>query len=293
MEIEMKILLNTLSGNKRAILLLLCSFIVNSKNVCADINVKKQETIESLGTASLNEEAAKIKGLEIANEGDRRDTGFENVTAHLTMLLIEYDGTATTRNMLRKTLEVKDDGDKNLNIFESPEDIRGTAVLTYSHANEADEQWILFPSLKRVKRISTSNKSGQFMGSEFSFEDIAPPELSKYTYRFLKEDMQEGKKCFVLELVPTYKYSGYTKLIQWLDQEMYQPLKTEYYDKSEKHFKTLYFRSYRQYLGKYWRPSEMVMENSVNKKTTKLLWNDYTFKSGLSENDFSVMALNR
>jgi hypothetical protein len=62
------------------------------------------------------------------------------------------------------TIEVKGDGDKSLSIFDSPRDVKGTALLTFTHALESDEQWLYLPALKRVKRISFSNKSGPFLG---------------------------------------------------------------------------------------------------------------------------------
>ena len=123
------------------------------------------------------------RGLEIAVEADKRDTGFGDFTAEMVMELRNKQGDVSTRNIRLKTLEVKDDGDKSLSIFDQPADVKGTAFLTFSHAIEPDEQWLYLPALKRVKRINSKNKSGPFMGSEFSYEDIASQEIEKYTYK--------------------------------------------------------------------------------------------------------------
>jgi hypothetical protein len=55
--------------------------------------------------------------------------------------------------------------------------------------------------------------------------------------------------------------------------------------------KTLTFRDYAQYRGRYWRPGEMVMENPNTGKRTRLVWKEYDFDAELTERDFSIMAL--
>ena len=88
-------------------------------------------------------------------------------------------GEESSRYIKNKTLEVENDGDKSLSIFERPRDVKGTALLNFTHKTGTDDQWLYLPALKRVKRISSANKSGSFMGSEFAFEDITSQEGGK------------------------------------------------------------------------------------------------------------------
>ena len=113
------------------------------------------------------------KGLAIAIEADNRETGWNNSTADLIMTLRNKRGEESIRTLRVKSLEVADDGDKSMTIFDEPKDVRGTALLTFSHKADADDQWLFLPAMKRVKRIASSNKSGPFMGSEFAFEDLS------------------------------------------------------------------------------------------------------------------------
>ncbi len=117
------------------------------------------------------------RGLAIAVEADRRDAGFEDFTAELTMVLRNRHGQESRRAMRTRNLEQESDGDKSLVIFDQPNDIRGTALLTFSHKTGDDDQWLYLPALKRVKRISSSNKSGPFVGSVFAYEDISSQEV--------------------------------------------------------------------------------------------------------------------
>lgn len=233
------------------------------------------------------------KGLEIAKEMNRRDNGFGDFTATLEMTLVNKQGEKSVRVIRNRTLEVPGDGDKSLIIFDNPKVVKGTAFLSFTHKVKNDDQWLFLPALKRVKRISSSNKSGSFMGSEYAFEDIASQEVEKYTYRWLRDEAYEGKPTFVVELDPVDPKSGYTRQVVWYDQAEYIPLKVDYYDRKNTLLKTLTYHGYRQYAGKHWRADRMEMMNHQTGKGTLLKWKDYRFKTGLSDRDFNKNSLKR
>lgn len=237
--------------------------------------------------------SAEEKGLAIATEVDKRDTGFKDSKASLKMRLTNRTGKESIRSLKLSTLEVIGEGDKSLTIFDSPRDIKGTAFLSFTHALVPDEQWLYLPSLKRVKRISSSNKSGPFLGSEYAFEDLTSFEVAKYDYKYLKDDAAEGIDCFLSELTPKYKHSGYTRQLVWIDKERYIVIKIEYYDRKNSLLKTQFFKNYKQYLDQYWRADEQIMTNHQNGKTTALLWEDYQFKVGLTNRNFDKNTLKR
>ena len=182
---------------------------------------------------------------------------------------------------------------EGLTVFDQPRDIKGTAFLSYSHALVPDEQWIFLPALKRVKRISSSNKSGPFMGSEFAYEDISSFEIPKYSYLYLHDEVLNGIDCFVLELRPQYKHSGYTKSHVWIDKAEYRNKKVDYYDRKDSLLKIQVFSDYQLYLDKYWRAHTMTMDNQQNGKSTTLHWRNFKFQTGLTDDDFKKNDLKR
>jgi outer membrane lipoprotein-sorting protein len=209
------------------------------------------------------------------------------------MILTNKQGQESKRSLENQTLELHDDGDKSLIVFNSPKDVEGTATLTFTHKSTADDQWLYLPSLKRVKRISSDNKSGPFMGSEFAYEDLSSQEVEKYTYKFIKEENINGNKSYVVERYPVDPKSGYTKQVVWYNQENFRIEKTDYYDRKGALMKTLSLLNYKQYLNKHWRASELAMENHLSGKKTRLLFENYRFKTGLKEQDFSQNSLAR
>jgi len=236
---------------------------------------------------------AEEKGLEIITELDKRDTGFGDSRATLEMRLINKKGDESLRSLKINTLEVIGEGDKSLIIFNSPRDIKGTAFLSYTHALVPDEQWLYLPALKRVKRISSSNKSGPFLGSEYAFEDLTSFEIARFEYKYLRDEIVNEIDCFVIELIPRYQYSGYTRQVAWIDKDRYIAIRVDYFDRKETLLKTQVFKKYQQFLNRYWRAGEQLMTNHQNGKSTALLWENYQFGLQFTDRDFDKNTLKR
>ncbi len=212
------------------------------------------------------------------------------------MILRNAQGQSSERYFKILSFEKQSDGDKSIIVFSRPPDIEGTALLTWTHKSGDDDQWLFLPALKRVKRISSSNKSGSFVGSEFAYEDLSSQEVEKYRYKYLRDEKcGPGKKldCFVNVRIPTTANSGYTKQITWIDKQHYRVQKVAYFDRKGAPLKTLYLLRYRQYLGKFWRAHFPRMYNLQTKKSTDMIWGGYKFKGGLSEGDFTKTSLKR
>jgi outer membrane lipoprotein-sorting protein len=244
-------------------------------------------------TVMLYAQTPEEKGLKIAVEADKRDLGFGDSSSELTMILRNKQDDESTRKISNKTLEVDNDGDKSLVIFNEPRDVKGTAFLSFTHKSGPDDQWLYLPALKRVKRIASDNKSGPFMGSEFAYEDISSQEVEKYTYKYIKDENLDGIDCFVMERYPVDESSGYTRQVTWIDAEEYRTMKVDFYDRKNSLLKTLTYHEYNQYLDKYWRANKLSMINHQNGKSTDLLFADYKFANGFSESDFNQNSLKR
>ena len=244
-------------------------------------------------SAPVQAETPEAKGLAIAVEDDKRDNGFVDYQADMQMILKNRHGEESNRYLRTKNLEVEGDGDKSLVVFDKPRDVKSTALLNFTHKTGADDQWLFLPALKRVKRISSANKSGSFMGSEFAYEDVTSQEVEKYTYKWIRDETLDGLECFVFERYPAYKNSGYTRQVVWLDKKEYRMLKIDFYDRKNSLLKTQTFRGYNQYLGKFWYPDEMFMLNHQTGKSTLLKWSDYKFKVGFKDRDFNKNSLKR
>ena len=287
-------------------------FTVSGASLAADSNSAGESPREGTGQAettggalesdgattasgSLDALSPTERGWAIAARSDRSDRGFADSVVDMRMILRNAAGKESTRTMSLRTLEMPDEGvgDKSLIVFSRPADIDGTALLSHAKILEPDDQWLYLPALKRVKRISSVNKSGPFVGSEFAFEDFTALELEKYDYRYLRSEACGDLVCDVIERTPRYEHSGYTQQIAWVDQEAFQVRTVEFYDRRGDLLKTLVLDDYRLYAGTYWRAHRFSMVNHQTKKETDLIYAEYRFGVGVKESDFVRGALQR
>lgn len=244
-----------------------------------------------LGVQTIAAETPEEKGLEIAEKAEAMDAGFGDYVVEGFMTLKSRGGREANRKFQLSALEVKDDGDKRLIVLSQPRDVKGTVSLTHTRGLEPDDQWLYLPAVRRTKRLSARDKTGSFVGSEFAFEDLSSYELKKYTYKYLKDDVVDGRDCYVREDIPAYQFSGYTRIINWIDKENYRSRKIIYYNLQEKPSKQLHFYDFKQYKGKYWRPDRAVMTNLKNGNSTTIEWKNYRFGNGLADHHFAPTRL--
>lgn len=231
------------------------------------------------------------QGLALAKALKESNSGWHDSQSTLEMQLYNAKGEATIHRLNVKSLEGNNGEDKNLMVFDAPKDVKGTAFLSYSHLDALDEQWIYLPALKRVKRIASRTKSGSFMGSELSYEDLASFSLEKYQFRYLDDKPCGQLQCALLEAIPQDVYSGYSRVIFWLDSEFKRPQKVEYFDSKGKLLKIMTVQRYLLLQDKHWRAEQAEIHNMQTEKKTVLIWQNIRLNTGLSEADFGQNTL--
>ena len=245
------------------------------------------------GAAAQELAQAERKGLDIALAARDKRLGFGNFTARQNMLLRNKRGQESQRELRVKVMEVEGDGDMSLFVFDEPRDVQGTAFLIHAHKDKGDDQWLYLPKMRRVKRISSGNRSGSFMGSEFAYEDMTPPQVEKFSYRHLRDEPCGALTCTVVERIPGDKRSGYSRQNVWRDTDELRTWKVEYFDRKGAHLKTLTLDGYQRYLDRFWQAGQMTMVNHLTGKGTTLTWTDYRFQTDLDAGDFTQAGLSR
>ena len=241
--------------------------------------------------------ASNEKGIAIATEVDNRDKGWRDVTVEGKMTLKNKAGKESIRQFRSTILEASSagEGDKSIITFSKPRDVRGTALLTHSKIEPDDDlQWIFLPAVKRVKRISSSNRTGKFVSSEFSYEDLGSEEVPDNDHTWIEDRacLHDAKTiCAVVESRPKNKKSGYSKRISFIDLDEYRVHQIDFYNRRGDLEKTLKFREFRRYESRFWRAHVMIMVNLQTGKSTRLSWDEYRFNSGLTPRDFTPQGL--
>ena len=99
-----------------------------------------------------------------------------------------YDDQARERvRFFNYWTKFKSDREDSLIKFFRPKNVKGTSLLTNSDKNnDTKSQWIYLPAFKSVKRLSSSDKNKSFMGSDFTYSDIAGRKLSQDNHTLIK-----------------------------------------------------------------------------------------------------------
>ena len=170
--------------------------------------------------------AAEMTAGEIMELADGRDDG-DRSSSDMKMILIDKRGKERKRALRSYSLDRGDDV-YTLMFFLAPADVKDTGFLTYDYeaAEKDDDQWLYLPALKKVKRIATSDKTGSFMGSDFSYGDLTKRRPRDYNYTFHKKQPEAvvyGQKCWVIESEPKSRKiideTGYKKSIIFVRQD--------------------------------------------------------------------------
>jgi hypothetical protein len=238
------------------------------------------------GAVPASGQSSEQRGYEVARNAHAMSRGYGSYAADGKMVLVASDTAQAVRKFRFSSLEVTG-GYRSMLVFEWPGDIRDAALLTHSKSAGTDSQWVYLPASRRVKRISTTSRSGSFLGSEFSYEDLIDQNLDKFSYRFIKT---EGC-CNLVERLPLFK-SGYSKQIVWFDTESNLVSRIDYYDRRGAKVKSMSVSGHTRH-GQVWRPNAMHMVNFLTRKSTTLTWSNYRFGLALNPGDFSASALRR
>lgn len=201
----------------------------------------------------------------------------KDLTGKNKIILIDKNGKQESREA---TVQQKGN-DMRMLRFTAPASQAGIAVLSLPN----DVMYLYLPAFGKERRISTSVKSQNFAGTDFSYDDMeAKPYTNKYTPKLLKTDATS----FVLELIPKGQ-SDYSKLVVTINKANFYPEAMEYYDKGNNKVKEAKYTFKK--VGNYWNAEEIEMTDLKKNHKTKMQMSDVKYDTGLTNDDFTVRKL--
>jgi hypothetical protein len=241
----------------------------------------------------------KLTGRQIMELVDARDDG-DNGIQDMEMILIDKNGNRREREIRAMRRDVGEDT-YTIMFFMSPADVKDTGFLTYDYDDDTkdDDQWLYLPALKKTKRIASTDKSGSFMGSDFSYADMTDRKLDYYDYKLMKETDVDGVPVWQVEAIPNTEKeideTGYTKSISFVRKDNYVVIRAVNWVKKGKRLK--YFEVAKlEKIDGIWTPTEMHMTTKKGKNTihkTILLAHDVRYNQKLDDDLFSVRRLEK
>ena len=214
----------------------------------------------------------------ILNKMDDVMYSAKDMTGTTKIVLIDKNGKKKTREatMIQKGTTMR------IFRFTAPSSQAGIAVLSLPN----DIMYLYMPAFGKERRISSSVKSQNFAGTDFSYDDMeAKRNSEKYIPKLLKTEAD----YFVLELTPISKKSPYSKVIMKVHKTHYYPISAEFYDKGNKKVKE--GTSVYKKIGKYWNAEKMTMKDLKKNHTTIMTMSGVKYDQNLSDEEFTVRKL--
>lgn len=236
--------------------------------------------------------ASEPTGLEVMRMADGRDTG-KTSRYVVAMTLMAKSGSKRERQVIAYS---KDYGDvqKTAMAFRSPKDVAGVGYLTwgYDETGKDDDMWLYMPALGKVRRISGSSKNDEFMGTDFTYEDMGSRDLDKDDFVLTGTESIDGSECWVITATAKEKNDAYSKRIVWVRQDCFVVAGAEYYDRQGKLLRVLTVPSIEQIDG-IWTATVMEMKNLQDGHATRIELRDIEYDRELDDALFTVSAIER
>jgi hypothetical protein len=181
--------------------------------------------------------------------------------------------------------------------FIEPADVRGTTLLVFDNANKDDDLWIYMPALRKTRRIVSSEKGKNFMGSEFTNADMSKPNIEEFNYKILGDESVDGKPCWKIEstckdetLADQY---GFSKRISSIEKGNYLAHKVEYFDLEGELLRVETIKDYKKQANGTYFAFYMEMKNVQNNRRSVMTIDKFQLGSALSEAQFSPAMIEK
>ena len=184
-------------------------------------------------------------------ESAKNRVSSDTISSRSRMVITAKDG-STSERVIDQYSKDGPSGARTVIVFIRPANVAGSRFLTMDKASGGSDQWIFLPSLGRVRRIASSESGGNFMGTDFSYDDISSMDRDAAldTHTLLREENVSGKACYVIQSVPKDSSYQYSKTVTWVDKQNYLIYKSEMYNRRGEIAKLMEMSDFRDVQGR-------------------------------------------
>lgn len=176
--------------------------------------------------------------------------------------------------------------------FTGPAEVRGVALLIVNFPDRASDQWMWTPAINRERRIAAQDRRTRFFGTDFSFEDLEERDVDQHEYVLRGEESLDGDACWKIESTPRAgKRSQYTRATLWIRKSTHTFAQIENFN-GDTLIRRLHYRDMANVQG-IWTARTLEMHDFTRKSRTVLKLESLTYDVSLSDDQFTVQALQR
>lgn len=203
------------------------------------------------------------------------------------MILIDKDGKEEIREMIMFSKKEEDDKTSTLMRFLSPKSVKGVTLL---NIDDGEKIYLYMPAYNKARRIASSSKGDEFMGTGLSYEDMS---MNFEDKEYEKKLLEETESVYIIEVIPSEEDTSYKKIILMVDKEKFYTKKVEFYDINENLIKTFEIAKIKiDDKGKI-TPMEIVFTDVEDNQKTKIVIKEIEYDIELSSSFFSIRTLKK
>lgn len=229
----------------------------------------------------------------------REQAKLAGMEAKTTLEINDGKGNQRIRETSMSSHLFPDGSEKRTILFLSPADVKGTGILIWDFEGKEDNMWIFLPALRKSRKIVSSEKSRNFMGSEFSNADLAAENLEDFSYSDEGTDNVGDQPCRKIRMTPVNDKVagdyGISSKISWISQNDFMPRKALFYDSKGQPWKELNYSGIRLMdpASKKYFVSGMEVRNLQNGRFSRMTMADMKYNPKVVEEMFTVAWLER
>lgn len=256
-------------------------------------------TVLGLLLSSVAHGGMNAKEIMTKNEEVRKVNDFETRAK-----LVTGSGSSTKTKDFTLFRKVQSDGIHNHTFtrFHAPAEVRNEGILILENPNGKNDVMLYLPNFKKIRRVESQQQSGSFMGSVFSYSDIATPHVEDFEYKTLGTEKCAGDAkltCTKIECVPANQdireRTGYSKSVVWIRPDNFMLEKAEYYNLDGKLWKVLKASQIKEVDTKNhkWLAHSLSIVNQNTNEVTTLDFNNVKVNTGLADSIFTQQNLQK
>ena len=220
---------------------------------------------------------------------------YADSTSETTMTLTNKSGQQRVRKTFGTSkLDANGIDNKRMTRFLEPTDVKGTVSLLVEHSDKDDDIWIYLPSVKKVRRLISSNKKDSFVGTDFSYGDVIGHKVKEWNHTIVKEEEVDGKPCYVIESTPkdaTIKTNtGYSKRIGWIQKDNFVTVKAVSYDEAGELLKEAKYSHWKEVdtVKHKWQAGILEAKNLQTGHSTVIAIDQFKVNNGVKDDFFTT-----
>lgn len=227
---------------------------------------------------------SETSGAEIMQQVQMRHQQFPYIYEEQSMMMQDRNGDRDTRKARRYSKVEKDGTVRFLLLFDYPEEVKGVALLANRDPDGHTTKHIYLPALgERLIESTGEGSDDNFLGTDFSVENLTGEILSEHFYQRRNNEVIEGAKHFVLDVYNLEDEQSKEQILRRhfvREDNLYITL-THHFDKQGRLSRIQSHHDLKAVDGDMWRANMILMEDkkqahqSLIKVTRRVFSHDY------------------